>query len=193
MKYKHYSPNARVVLAEGSADVIPKDLMELRLELGDTDETFLTKYDGLPYESQNGRYRLPTIGIVRTHHWVKWGGLNESGWAHVKPLPSAPEQPTAAQNDIEECMDKGVLYSNGEPSAPLAGVLDVHLGISTRSIAHHLFLTLRELDKRNADLIFVEGIDEEHYNSHHAGCDDEGDMAAAIMNRLRKAATVIKS
>ena len=38
---------------------------------------------------------------------------------------------------------------------------------------------MRELDRMNVDAIFVEGID-----------DAEGDIAAAVMNRLRKAAEV---
>lgn len=193
MKYKHYSPKAKVILAEGSADIIPKDLMELRLDLGDKDEVSISHYQGLPYMSHNGGFRLPIIGVVRTRHWAKWGGWNESGWAHVVPLPITSINHPTLPNQVEERMNVGELYSNEEPSMLLAKVFDVHLGVGTKDIAQVLFLALRELDKRNADLIFVEGIDDDYDIFRHTGNHDEGNMAAAIMNRLRKAATVIKS
>jgi L-threonylcarbamoyladenylate synthase len=47
-------------------------------------------------------------------------------------------------------------------------------------VARGLFSALRELDKKNVEVIFVEGID-----------DTTGDdIAAAVMNRLRKAAEI---
>ncbi|KAL9101149.1 MAG: hypothetical protein Q9187_009274, partial [Circinaria calcarea] len=62
-------------------------------------------------------------------------------------------------------------------------ILDISLGNTTTNIARNLFSGLRELDQKGVDVIFVEGID-----------DSEGDAAAAVMNRLRKAAEVeIKS
>jgi len=62
----------------------------------------------------------------------------------------------------------------------LADIIEIRLGKSTKDIAHGLFSALRELDKRGTDIIYVEGIE------------DEGDIAAAVMNRLRKAASVIE-
>ena len=62
-------------------------------------------------------------------------------------------------------------------------IWDIGLGNTTTDIAQNLFSGLRELDQKGVDVIFVEGID-----------DSEGDAAAAVMNRLRKAAEVeIKS
>ena len=62
-------------------------------------------------------------------------------------------------------------------------IIDIDLGETIASIARGLFSGLRELDQQGVDVIFVEGID-----------DCEGDAAAAVMNRLRKAAEVeIKS
>ncbi|KAI9756523.1 MAG: hypothetical protein M1815_003394 [Lichina confinis] len=55
----------------------------------------------------------------------------------------------------------------------------IHLGPSTKDIARGIFSALRELDQKGVDVIFVEGID-----------DAEGHLAAAVMNRLRKAAAV---
>ena len=62
----------------------------------------------------------------------------------------------------------------------IANVTEISLGAETKDIAHGLFSALRELDQRGVDVIYVEGIE------------DEGDIAAAVMNRLRKAATVIE-
>lgn len=53
------------------------------------------------------------------------------------------------------------------------------LGGDTAIIARGLFSALRELDQKNVDTILVEGIR-----------DDEGGAAAAVMNRLRKAAQI---
>ena len=62
-------------------------------------------------------------------------------------------------------------------------VHDIHLGASATDIAKNLFSALRELDEKGVDVILVEGID-----------DGEGELAAAVMNRIRKAAEVdIKS
>jgi L-threonylcarbamoyladenylate synthase len=54
---------------------------------------------------------------------------------------------------------------------------EINLGGQTESIAQGLFAALRDLDKLDVDAIFVEGID-----------DASGDVSAAVMNRLRKAA-----
>jgi L-threonylcarbamoyladenylate synthase len=56
----------------------------------------------------------------------------------------------------------------------------VALGGATDGVARGLFSALRELDKKGVQVIFVEGIDD-------ASGDD---IAAAVMNRLRKAAEI---
>ncbi|SPQ18588.1 c33171a0-5e6e-4571-9685-25adedfb2e77 [Thermothielavioides terrestris] len=60
-------------------------------------------------------------------------------------------------------------------------LLDVDLGEDVRAVAHGLFAALRELDSLGADVIFVEGVS------------DGDDIAAAVMNRLRKAASEIRA
>jgi L-threonylcarbamoyladenylate synthase len=59
--------------------------------------------------------------------------------------------------------------------------LDVDLGGDVKGVAHGLFAVLRELDRLGADVIFVEGVS------------DADDIAAAVMNRLRKAASEIRA
>jgi L-threonylcarbamoyladenylate synthase len=59
-------------------------------------------------------------------------------------------------------------------------VWEINLGAETEDVARGLFSALRELDKKGVEMIYVEGID-----------DKTGDnIAAAVMNRLRKAAEI---
>lgn len=55
----------------------------------------------------------------------------------------------------------------------------MELGDRATDVARDLFWALRELDRKGCEVICVESIN-----------DDEGDVAAAVMNRLRKAAEV---
>jgi L-threonylcarbamoyladenylate synthase len=184
MKYKHYSPKAKVILAENSANVVPKDMKDFELEIGHRKESSSSQNGSLQHKARNGAdVRPPIIGIVRTRHWAPWGGWNESGWAHVVNLPLLEE--TYAGN-----LRIGELF-NDEPK-PLGNMIEISLGTDTKSIAHGLFSALRELDRRGAVTIYVEGIKDE-YEVDGKGTGNEADIAAAIMNRLRKAATVIKS
>jgi hypothetical protein len=64
----------------------------------------------------------------------------------------------------------------------IADVIEIRLGQDTKDIAHGLFSALRDLDQRGVDVIYVEGIDD---------TGKDGDIAAAVMNRLRKAASII--
>ncbi|TLS25628.1 hypothetical protein PpBr36_07634 [Pyricularia pennisetigena] len=132
MKYKHYSPRAKVVLYEAgfgggaAGDRVREDLDAGRLVVGE----------------DAGR---PTrLGVVRTR--------------------SSAEK--AGERTIEE-------YQIEDGTT----VLDLHLGRDPRDVAQGLFSALRELDTRKADVICVEGVG------------DGDDIAAAVMNRLRKAAT----
>ena len=58
--------------------------------------------------------------------------------------------------------------------------MDVDLVGDVKGVAHGLFAALRELDRLGAEVIYVEGVD------------DGEDIAAAVMNRLRKAASEIR-
>ncbi|KAF2158026.1 translation factor [Myriangium duriaei CBS 260.36] len=75
----------------------------------------------------------------------------------------------------------GVLVLPSEDGNSITS-LDTYIGPGTKDVARGLFSALRDLDRRDVDIIFVEGVEE--------GQDEreEGDIAAAVMNRLRKAA-----
>jgi len=71
-----------------------------------------------------------------------------------------------------------------EPHTQTTRLISISLGRSAKSVAYGLFSTLRQLDEQGADMIYVEGVLE-------SGEFEEGDIAEAVMNRLRKAATTI--
>ncbi|KAH9902125.1 DHBP synthase RibB-like alpha/beta domain-containing protein [Xylariomycetidae sp. FL2044] len=171
MKYKHYSPKAKVVLYEASftngSDSIPQQDVEAYC------------LDG-PAEQRDGTSKATLkIGIIRTRNWKPAGGLR-CGEFRKRETVNGGAAAQEHQGDILLDVQEADLYdTTGETRA--GEVMDIGIGRDTRSIAQGLFSALRELDRRGADIIFVEGT-----------VDDE-DIGAAVMNRLRKAASEIKS
>lgn len=151
MKYRHYSPKARVVLfkaasnPEGVTRHVQKDLQDTAI----------------------GAHN---IGIVRTRHWKQGLGLapDDVVASTVKPVTAPIDNLVSFPIPVQE---------TGSPSSRTKMAYDYHLGSDANSIAHGLFAVLRALDEFDVDVIYVEGIS-----------DSDGDLAAAVMNRLRKAA-----
>lgn len=168
MKYKHYSPKAKVVLyeatfADGRQGVLSEDIKAFRREWSAAREG----------SSKQG----PRIGIIRTRFWGPGGGIG--------PTETTSESFVArAGTDMQGAVDleiKQIKPTNGALGNGAEDILDISIGADTRSIAKGLFSALRELDRRGADIIFVEGT-----------LDDE-DIGAAVMNRLRKAASQVRA
>ncbi|KAK0670394.1 DHBP synthase RibB-like alpha/beta domain-containing protein [Cercophora samala] len=143
MKYKHYSPRARVVLFEGGHRPV-----DVQREL-------------------EGWREGGKVGVIRTGEW-------ESLAAEEKERMESEEGGQGGFFTVRE----GVLKD--KEGKELATVLDVDLGQDVKGVAHGLFAALRELDRLGADVILVEGVS------------DGDDIAAAVMNRLRKAASEIR-
>ncbi|VBB72315.1 Putative protein similar to protein SUA5 of Saccharomyces cerevisiae [Podospora comata] len=137
MKYKHYSPRARVVLFEGHKPV------------------------NVGKELEGGGQKK--VGVIRTGEWEGLVGETEGR------IESEEGGFAVRQGSLRD-----------EEGKELATVLDVDLGRDVKGVAHGLFAALRELDRLGADIIFVEGVS------------DGDDIAAAVMNRLRKAASEIR-
>ncbi|KAI1430067.1 DHBP synthase RibB-like alpha/beta domain-containing protein [Xylaria sp. FL1777] len=157
MKYKHYSPKARVVLYEATYPSLHKGVDQQALEVKDNNNI---------------------VGVIRTRYWQLGGGLFCGDFKEQERLVEPLE--SDSQVGIELEVRDADLYKS--PSGATIGkLLDISIGKDSRSIAQGLFSALRELDRRGADVIFVEGT-----------LDDE-DIGAAVMNRLRKAASQIKS
>ena len=146
MKYRHYSPRARVILFEPEAD-----------------ETAVARHVQRDLvDSAVGAHR---IGIVRMRHWTQGLGM----------LPQAEGHFTSLDSPFESLMRFSVPVQDTSGSTKEA--FDCALGTNVESIARGLFSALRAMDEQAVDVIYVEGISDRH-----------GDLAAAVMNRLRKAA-----
>lgn len=152
MKYKHYSPRARVVLYEAGhskGGVAEEDLGSV---LGEGKKT---------------------VGVIRTVGWPVFGGIKCEKTALIEACGGG-------DGDGEDNLLYLFVLEGKHISTPGVKVLDLDLGEKVEFVAQGLFAGLRELDRRGADVIFIEGVPE-----------GEG-IAAAVMNRLRKAASVIK-
>lgn len=164
MKYKHYSPRAKVVLYEASSLWAEKGLDEEELSAALHGET--------------GK----TVGIIRTGRWPVSGRLQclnltrKARQPHHQSTGGKEDEDDASVVDIRE----GELL-DAEGKSCSTRVLHLDLGGYINDIARGLFSALRELDRHGADVIIVEGVG------------DRDDIAAAVMNRLRKAASVIKA
>ncbi|KAI0842278.1 translation factor [Hypoxylon sp. FL0890] len=170
MKYKHYSPKAKVVLYE-STFAAAKDGVQ-----ADDLEAFIQGRKS-QQDSESER-QLLQIGIIRTRYWKPAAGLN---CGHLKKhetvkIGAGHESQETAELEVEEAE----LFETTD-GASIGKLMDISIGEDARSIAHGLFSALRELDRRGADIIFVEGTV------------DDQDIGAAVMNRLRKAASQIRS
>ncbi|POS86594.1 hypothetical protein EPUL_003626 [Erysiphe pulchra] len=139
------------------------------------------------------------IGIISTRHWEPWGGLHDSiitsNHAYVNIGRICNTQNLKMISTTSKLRKSELwLRTNHNPDRSFnheksletkndwkcAEVFEISLGNDTRQIAHDLFIALREMDEQEVEVIFVEGID------------DKGDLSAAVMNRLRKAAAEIK-
>lgn len=151
MKYKHYSPKAKVILYESCAEVNGKQILEqLTIDV-----------------------RVPTIGLIHTSEqdWPRCAGWDLG-------IVRSKNDDVVRVDEAEIVAMERELYDSSDKLR--ANLLDIKLGSGSKAVAHGLFSALRALDLRDADIILVEGIP------------DDGEIAAAVMNRLRKAATEIR-
>ncbi|KAH9869671.1 hypothetical protein IAQ61_006883 [Plenodomus lingam] len=165
MKYRHYSPKAKVILFEA----------------------------GARQPSRAEVTRENTVGVIRTISWqpvlglakVQQNGSHTNGHEVQLSQPSYSTQKqdtsTRRSNLLRSVVQHQIPHAEHHKSATNdTNIWDIYLGADTQDVARGLFSALRELDKKGADVIYVEGIDDK------AG----DDIAAAVMNRLRKAAEI---
>jgi L-threonylcarbamoyladenylate synthase len=138
MKYKHYSPDARVVLFEAG---VPLDIS--------------------PEAEQRG-----SVGVVSTTSWRPPYQIA----SHPSSVPEAEE--IIHVEGSSESETKLVFSKVGE------GRIWVQLGCTSEQVATGLFAALRGMDRLGVRTVFVEGV-------------SDGGAGAAVMNRLRKAASVV--
>ena len=170
MKYKHYSPNARLILIHGeiNADVTRRHSQDAR-SIG----LLITR----DWETKDMHARYPSLGEAsilnmksKKNHAILGHEQSTTPLQEItqsfEGLTSTP-LPPARYSQLRRCSE----------SEDNVDIWTIELGKDIRDIARGLFAALRELDRRRVDIIFVEGID-----------DKAGSARAAIMNRLRKAA-----
>ena len=116
------------------------------------------------------------VGIVRTRHWKR--GLE------ILPKEELEEKMSPVSSTVKdlirfpvEVVGVGKDGSSTNSIVKMKQIYDCSLGSDADTIARSLFSVLRALDDEGLDVVFVEGIP-----------DSEGGKAAAVMNRLRKAA-----
>jgi L-threonylcarbamoyladenylate synthase len=176
MKYKHYSPKARVILFETSASPVDLDEAILLATVGSASEQ---KHQ----HQQNGlAFRSKTVGLVRTATWPVPASFQSSSSHSTKKNGDHNgillNETTAG--DQLKVVEGELQFPDGNGEGHIRA-LDIHLGSESQEIAQLLFAALRELDRRGAEVILIEGVA------------DADDIAAAVMNRLRKAASEIRS
>lgn len=173
MKYKHYSPNAKVLLFHGQLDTtLTKEYLRGRTIGVLRTKTWKTGHLGTDLQSSK------PIGIIETHDHPR--SCNED----THQTRESRESRTAIE-DIRQQDTLSSIHSvqhfqihlGDQSEQILTDIWTIGLGPSTADIARDLFSALRELDEKGVDIICVEGIN-----------DTDGDAAAAVMNRLRKAA-----
>lgn len=162
MKYKHYSPRAAVVLYEAAG---------------------ASGADGVAAEDLRRALDLPVpgapaaagrkIGVIRTRRWKTVGAVG----TRYRGVPVAAAEAVRGEAGDETVFAIVEGRLQGDDGEALATILDIDLGETIPGIARGLFSALRELDRRGVAVIFVDGVD------------DGDDVAAAVMNRLRKAAS----
>jgi L-threonylcarbamoyladenylate synthase len=141
MKYRHYSPKARVVLFEPTS-AMKGVVKHVRKDLQDT------------------AIGAHTIGIIRTRNWKL--GLDLASEDEVASTVKAVSAP------IDNLVSFPVpVQETGYSNACTKMAYDCHLGSDVTAIAHDLFSALRALDDLDVDVIYVEGIsdDEGHLSA----------------------------
>ena len=174
MKYKHYSPNARVILFHGQMDMVSaRKYIGAKRTVG----VVMTKrWQEQIWQLGNSITKNHRISILNGHA----SNGDEVGHLHGETLDPELEAVDDAQSTLAVNIPSAQyspLHLNKEDDQDKVDVWTIALGRITADIARGLFSALRELDQKGVDVILVEAIDER-----------EGDTAAAVMNRLRKAA-----
>jgi L-threonylcarbamoyladenylate synthase len=169
MKYRHYSPKATVVLFESGKKAPAWSVMASYIAGSRKLGVIRTKRWMVDIDGASGPIVQSSPGTGETNASPRTNGDEPSIPGFVGMLQTIHKQ--HVQRSVETH-----LVANADLEFAL---LDVNLGGNTADIARGVFAALRDLDRQDVDAIFVEGIS-----------DEEGDVAAAVMNRLRKAAEV---
>ena len=166
MKYKHYSPCARVLIFHGEISVT-----SIKLHLGGSKK----------------------VGMITTRSWnndMATQGCEPNGLMHNTGGSSRTTQQPANHDNLMEKLMQETQTTHSTSSLhhcelrigevhpqDTVNLWMIHLGPSVEDVARGFFSALRELDQQGVNKILVQGL-----------ADDVKGAGDAIMNRLRKAA-----
>lgn len=166
MKYRHYSPKAEVVLFEAGAGMPSIEELKTKRSVG----IIRTKSWKSALSRGDEGSSAPQVNGHASNASLQNGSSMESA-GHPARMSNLLR--SVIQHQIPHAQRQTLAESNIE-------VWDIDLGAKTEGVARGLFSALRELDKKGVEVIYVEGIDDRTGD----------DIAAAVMNRLRKAAEI---
>ena len=160
MKYKHYSPKARVLITRGRPTVSAvrptakgsKTIGILRTNVRDQSIPHSQSGNKISTYSHNGTSIASPIGTACN--------------------ATASTNPATGDGSLDPESDN---ISSEETDGIVTYVADI--GPDINAVARNFFSSLRALDLQGCEMIFIESLE-----------DREGDLVAAIMNRLKKAA-----
>lgn len=175
MKYKHYSPRAKVILIKRALDA---QLLAKHSSSTDNIGCVATRtWGNAPFNHLRGVTALEYENNSKTNNGCSYLPQAKAERAAFDPAYTLP----SARLTFSAGKFTQILVEGRPRDKPLS-VWTVPLGSEVPQIARGLFSALRELDGKGVDVILVEGIG-----------DDEGGAAAAVMNRLRKAADQLET
>ncbi|CAD6504205.1 BgTH12-05939 [Blumeria graminis f. sp. triticale] len=196
MKYKHYSPRAPVILfeSEPSHTILSDSDYQSKGPVPEAVKEVLNSYfHDLDLSQMSSIIRK--VGIISTKYWNFCGEtdsitqslpLNYLKTSDIEASAKIPTNYSIQQGELRQFLDQAFnttspSKNSGNSIAPekIADFSKISLGSDSKFIARNLFAALRDLDQIGVDVILIEGIK------------DVGDIAAAVMNRLRKAATIV--
>lgn len=179
MKYKHYSPKAKVVLYETATmgKGSPEPHMHIKEPVGEAGFEIGGALEDSAFDAYDSGAGVPAIGIIRTRYWRNWAGWDSAH--HSWKLVTQERRPKSDGPYVFERADLRAQSDGAGDGQHMADVMQVTFENDVSDVARGLFAALRELDGYGVRVIYIEGVG------------DDGDTAAAVMNRLRKAATVI--
>ncbi|KAG0254586.1 hypothetical protein DFQ27_006759 [Actinomortierella ambigua] len=197
MKYRHYSPDAEVILVEyieptatipGNTSTTTTTTTAATTSTGTTRATTTSDVPAqyrviLEQIEEMKRAGKMRFGILRTSITRAQGTAAQAELSSRSSLPTPPftATTTATAAPVETSSTStttNVTSSAPTPSLSEPAVIEFPLGVGSQpdDVARELFKGLRYLDTQNVECIFVEGIKDQ-------------DTGLAVMNRVRKAAS----
>lgn len=209
MKYKHYSPRARVVLVRGelkkgnfdhfvastgrgNLGVIGtrkwiREDGRMLLFFGDGEGASIAHQQEYDEDSRtNGQDGYRNLHHSRIPPFIQ-SHLLPSSYSTISTPESDPTVTTTTTTTTATTTTKTTTKATAT-AATAQKIYSINIGPSLPAIAHGLFSALRELDLLGVEVIFVESLDDDSGKEEGGGGENGMGEGAAVMNRLRKAA-----